>query len=143
MSQQDLFREFKRYLSGQKVGAKIANEVQLAKRFGVARGTIREVISHFTLLGVLERSAKRGTFMRMPAIKDISETLAFQLSVSGCSFEELKETRLLLEISIVPLLVRLMAPEQIDRLNELMIKWRRVLMILAWRTSWILIFMLH
>lgn len=114
-----LLKSFKDYISQLNVGDKLPNELTLCKEFNVSRGTIREVISHMRMLGILERTARKGTFVKAPSIKDISETLAFQLQVSGIGFEELKEMRLFLELSQLPLLIKLATPVAFDKLNTL------------------------
>ena len=45
------------------------------------------------------------------------ETLAFQLQIAGYGFEELKQTRLLLETAQIPLLIRRITPEMLEQLN--------------------------
>ncbi|MFA6291053.1 MAG: FCD domain-containing protein [Victivallales bacterium] len=114
-----LLNTVKKYITALNVGDKLPNELELAVKFKVSRGTLREIINHLTLLGVLERSTKRGTYVKAPTAGDIGETLSLQLQVAGVGFEELKETRLLLELAQVPLLIRLATPVLIDRLNSL------------------------
>ncbi len=114
-----LLKTVKKYITTLKIGDKLPNELELAAKFKVSRGTIREIISHLTLLGVLERCTKRGTFVKAPDAGDIGETLSLQLQIAGVGFEELKETRLFLELAQVPLLIKLATPVLIDRLNAL------------------------
>lgn len=114
-----LLKTVKKYITELKIGDKLPNELELAVKFKVSRGTIREIISHLTLLGVLERCTKRGTFVKAPDAADIGETLSLQLQIAGVGFEELKETRLFLELAQVPLLIKLATPASIDRLNAL------------------------
>ena len=114
-----LLKTVKKYITELKIGDKLPNELELAVKFKVSRGTIREIISHLTLLGVLERCTKRGTFVKAPDAADIGETLSLQLQIAGVGFEELKETRLFLEMAQIPLLIKLATPASIDRLNAL------------------------
>ena len=114
-----LLKTVKKYITTLKIGDKLPNELELAAKFKVSRGTIREIISHLTMLGLLERCTKRGTFVKAPDAADIGETLSLQLQIAGVGFEELKETRLFLELAQVPLLIKLATPVSIDRLNAL------------------------
>jgi len=114
-----LLKTVKQYITTLNVGDRLPNELELAAKFKVSRGTIREIINHLTLLGVLKRSTKRGTFVKAPSAGDIGETLSLQLQIAGVGFEELKETRLFLELAQVPLLIKLATPVMIDRLNSL------------------------
>lgn len=114
-----LLKAVKRYITSLSVGDKLPNELELAAKFKVSRGTLREIVNHLMMLGVLERSARRGTFVKAPTAGDIGETLSLQIQIAGVGFEELKETRLLLELAQVPLLIKLASPVMIDRLNSL------------------------
>lgn len=114
-----LLKYVKDYILELNVGDKLPNELTLCKKFNVSRGTMREVISHLRLLGILERSTRKGTFVKAPSIHEISETLALQLEIGGFGFEELKSMRLFLEVSQIPLLIQLVTPIAIDRLNTL------------------------
>jgi GntR family transcriptional repressor for pyruvate dehydrogenase complex len=122
-----LFESVKKYIATLNVGDKLPNELALSKKFMVSRGTIREIINHLRLLGVVERSTKRGTFVKVPSVADISETFAFQLQVAKVGFEELKAMRLFLELSQVPLLVKLATPVSIDQLNSLLDRMEKLI----------------
>lgn len=102
-----------------KPGDQLPGELELAKRFGVSRGTIREVISYLVLKGILERRTSRGTTLRSPKIGDIASELGFQLKLLNCGLQELKEAREILELSIVPSLITYATPTHIDRLVEI------------------------
>ena len=112
MNQFELLQRFQEYLlSGNlKPGDKLPGELELAEQFGVSRGTIREIIIHLSLLGILERTTRRGTFVRKATCIDVGRTLNFQLQTIGCSFEEMKATRLMLEAAQVKLLIQFATP---------------------------------
>ena len=125
MNQVELLRKFQKYILSEKFkpGNKLPGELQLAEIFNVSRGTIREIIIHLSLLGILERSTKRGTFVRKATYADVGQTLNFQLQTIGCSFEEMKATRLMLETAQVKLLIQYATPvklEELKMLNEKM-----------------------
>ena len=121
MNQFELLQRFQEYLlSGNlKPGDKLPGELELAEQFGVSRGTIREIIIHLSLLGILERTTRRGTFVRKATCIDVGRTLNFQLQTIGCSFEEMKATRLMLEAAQVKLLIQFATPAIIEELTEL------------------------
>ncbi len=120
-SQKELLESFQEYLrvEGFSPGDRLPNEIDLAERFGVSRGTLREVIIHLGFLGILERSARRGTYVKEPSISEIGGSLAMQFAVAGYGFEELKEARLALELSQVGVLIKRMTPSTLDQLTEL------------------------
>ncbi len=121
VNQFDLLQKFRDYLVAEKFvpGDRLPGEMELAERFGVSRGTIREIVIHLSLLGVLERSTKRGTFLRKATCVDVGRTLNFQLKTIGCSFDELKAARLLLEAGQAAQLVRLVTPAGLERLRAI------------------------
>ncbi len=115
-----LDEEFKAYLleNDFKPGSRLDNELQLAERFHVSRGSIREVLMHMQFLGVIERIKNKGTFIREFAYGKLEESMFFCFKFSGFSFEELKEARLYLELSIIPLIVRRITPEKAEELRQ-------------------------
>ncbi|WP_294432838.1 FCD domain-containing protein [uncultured Victivallis sp.] len=118
MIQRNLLKRFERYLieGGFQPGDKLPVEQDLAEHFGVARSTIREIIIHLCLQGVLERHPNRGTILTIPACESIGHDLAFQLHWLGCGCEELKAARLMLESTVAAEVIRCITPAQLDRL---------------------------
>ena len=121
MTQKELLSRIKQWLIAEnfQAGSRLPREVELAELFGVSRSSIREVVIHLCFLGILKRSTKRGTILCTPGCNDIGENLAFQLQIAGCGFEELKQARLFLETSQVPLLLQKITPAMLDHLQEL------------------------
>ncbi len=121
MAYSDLVERFEQYLidGGFRPGDKLPGELELAGIFNVSRGTIREIIVHFSLMGVLERKPNRGTVVTAPDIASIGRNLAFQMHYLGCGREELKATRLMLESAMIPEVLRCITPAQLDRLTTL------------------------
>ena len=121
-----LLESFKKYILTLSVGDKLPDEVSLAEKFNVSRGTIREVTSHLKQLGVIERGTKTGTFLKAPGVSEISETLSLQLQVAGVGFEELKAMRLFLEVGQISLIIQLATPMVVERLQSLVDEMERV-----------------
>lgn len=121
MVQRNLLERFERYLieGGFRPGDRLPVEQELAAQFGVARSTIREVIIHLSLQGVLERKPHRGTVLAVPSAESIGADLAFRLHWLGCGKEELKATRLMLESTVAAEVVRCITPAQLDRLEHI------------------------
>jgi GntR family galactonate operon transcriptional repressor len=116
----NLDADFKAYLIDNdfKPGSRLDNELELAERFRVSRGTIREVLMHLQSLGVIERIKNKGTFIREFTYDKLEESISFCFQFSGFGFEELKEARLYLELSIIPLVVKRITPEQAEQLKQ-------------------------
>lgn len=121
MVQRNLLERFERYLieGGFRPGDRLPVEQELAVQFGVARSTIREVVIHLTLQGVLERKPHRGTVLTVPAVESIGADLAFRLHWLGCGKEELKATRLMLECTVAAEVINCITPAQLDRLERI------------------------
>ena len=65
MNKTEILQKFREYLTGNGFGPgdKLPGEMELAEQFGISRGDIREVLMHFSHLGLLSRVKKRGTFI--------------------------------------------------------------------------------
>jgi DNA-binding FadR family transcriptional regulator len=77
-------------------GDKLPTEQEMAKSFGIARGSVREAVKIFNYLGVLESVAGRGTFVRERG--NISfELLTWAVILEQKDFAEMLRLRFLLE----------------------------------------------
>ncbi len=99
-------------------GDKLETEIELARRFKVSRGAMREVLMHFSQLGILERVKNKGTFVKEVSPEALEEYLSLCFQLSAFGFEELKEARFLVESLIVPLATRRLSPDMIERLKR-------------------------
>jgi GntR family galactonate operon transcriptional repressor len=120
----NLLEAFQAYLLELQAGAtpespvKLPGELELAKRFKVSRSAVREVLMHFQYLGILERTKNKGTFIHRLSTEKLEGVVSFCFQVSGLGFEELKEARLHLESAILPMLVKRLTPEGVQRLER-------------------------
>jgi len=101
-----------------KPGSKLENELELAERFNVSRNSMREVMTHFQFLGIIERTKNTGSFINQQSCGKLEEVVSFCFQLSGFGFEELKEARLHLEMAIIPLIIRRATPETIAKLKD-------------------------
>jgi DNA-binding FadR family transcriptional regulator len=117
---QPLVKDFERYLLEEQATAdgKLESEVELAGRFKVSRSCMREVLTHFQLLGVVERTRNRGSYVRQLAYEKLEDVMSFCFQISGFGFEELKEARLQMEQAILPLIAKRLGPQGAERLRE-------------------------
>ncbi len=108
MSNSDLFENVKAYLvdSGLKPGDTIESEVDLAKRFGVSRHQIRNVLGSMVQAGIIERTRRRGTVIRDFDTGVLSNNIRFHFEVAQFDIAEFKEARILVERAILPLAVK-------------------------------------
>ena len=117
----ELLKRFEQYILENefKPGDRLPGEVELAVHFGVSRGTLREVIGYLVLKGILERRTSQGTLLRLPDVEDIAHDLAFQMKLLNCGREELKASREILELSIIPGVIQYATPAHLDRLTSI------------------------
>lgn len=117
---QKLFEQFEDYLinSGFTTGDVIPGEVELAEKFRTSRGTIREVIQHYAQLGLLKRVKKKGTVLQSLDDENLQHSFSFCLKMGGFYFEELKETRILLEGAIAPFALQRITPATLEKLER-------------------------
>lgn len=117
---QRLLEQFEEYLtqSGFAIDDVIPSELELAEKFGTSRGAIREVIQHYAQLGLLKRVKKRGTVLQALNDEKLNHSFSFCLKMGGFYFEELKETRLLLESAIAPYILQRISPATLNKLEQ-------------------------
>ncbi|WP_282607946.1 GntR family transcriptional regulator [Pelagibius sp. Alg239-R121] len=80
-----------------KPGQQLPSEVELAERFGVAPGTVRQAITRLVDEGMLERQQGRGTFVRRP---DFSSSFFRFFRFQGQDGEQLTPESKILKRSI-------------------------------------------
>ena len=126
---QQLFEQFEDYLinSGFTTDEVIPSEQELAEKFCTSRGAIREVIQHYAQLGLLKRVKKRGTVLQTLKDEKLNHSFCFCLKMGGFCFEELKETRLLLECAIAPLILQRISPMTLEKLEQNLAQQEKVL----------------
>lgn len=119
MSSSGLFERIKAYLieSDLKPGDTIESEVDLAKRFGVSRHQIRNVLGSMVQAGIIERTPRRGTVIRNFDTGSLSSHIRFQFEVAQFDIAEFKEARILVERAILPLAVRRITASQLGKIE--------------------------
>ena len=100
------------------VGAKLPNEYELADRFGVSRGTIREAVKLLVSRGVLRVKHGSGTYVAslMPLKADPLGLDAIEDRIQLAL--DLTDVRLMLEPAIAELAARNRTEEEAQRLTE-------------------------
>ena len=86
-----------------KPGMRLPSERDLAERFRVGRGYIREAIKRLEFFGILETVPKRGTVVARIGVRALEGLIANMLRVDPSDFRALFETRAILETHSVEL----------------------------------------
>lgn len=115
-----LFERVRDYLlaGGVRPGDRIPPEVELAAHFGVSRYRIRTVLGALAHMGLLERTARRGTVIRAPDQAGLSEQILFQFNVGAFDVAEYMEARAVIECAVLPLAVMRASPVLLRRMEE-------------------------
>lgn len=85
-------------------GDSIPKEVELAEAMGVSRTAIREAISRFKTLGIIESRKNRGMVITKPDVFNNMQRVLDSQLLDGHTMQEIFEMRLVLEMGIIDLL---------------------------------------
>ena len=78
-------------------GSKLPPERELAKRFKVNRGSIRQALKALDVMGVVYQRVGDGTYLTNDASTTLGAPLDFLILVDGITFQELFEARRIVE----------------------------------------------
>ena len=124
-SAQEAIRE---YVLGNNLSAgdALPGEMELARRLGISRNSVREAIRSLESLGVLEARRGRGVFVREFSFDPVLEGLAYGLMFQLREVEELLDIRCVLETGMVERAIASLDAEAlgdiratVDRMGEL------------------------
>lgn len=106
-------------------GDPIPKEMELAEAMGVSRTAIREAISRFRTLGIIESRKNRGMIITRPDIlSNMQKVLTPQL-LDGDTMKEIFEMRLVLEMGIADILFLRKNDESLKELEDIVEKEER------------------
>ena len=96
------------------VGQRIPTEPELMEMFQVSRNTIREAIQSLTGAGILEIKQGDGTYVRAPN----RFCANMKKKYAQVSFDDIRETRNCLEVTIAGLAALRREPEDLNRIRQ-------------------------
>ncbi len=103
-------------------GDSIPKEMELAKALGVSRTSVREALSRFKTLGIIESKKNRGMIITHPDILyNMERVIDLQLLDKG-TIKDIFELRLVLEIGIADLLFLRKTDSDLKKLEEIVEK---------------------
>jgi len=106
-------------------GDRIPKEIELAEAMGVSRTAIREALSRFKTLGIIESKKNRGMVITRPDILgNLHRVLDPQL-LDGETMKEIFEMRLVLEIGIADILFLRKNAANLEKLEAIIEKEER------------------
>jgi GntR family transcriptional repressor for pyruvate dehydrogenase complex len=121
MDEESLFRDIHRHLLKQRQsGERIDTEMQLADRFHVSRYHVRQALAKLSLLGIIERTKKKGITVKSVEPENLSKRLESQLQVFDYDPFELSEARLLIDSNVLSLTARRIVPATLGSLGRIL-----------------------
>lgn len=103
-------------------GDPIPKEIELAEAMGVSRTAIREAISRFRMLGIIESRRNRGMIITRPDFLGNMHRVMNPKLLDGETMKEIFEMRLVIEMGIGDLLFIRKTTKSLDQLEEIVTK---------------------
>ena len=104
-------------------GAALPPEAQLADDMGVGRSSVREAVRALQSLGIVEARQGDGLYVREYNFDPVYETVQYGMRTDTTTQLELTQIRVLLESAAIEAAVERITPEQLDALDQLMVRW--------------------
>lgn len=102
-----------------KPGDALPTENELAQALGVSRNVVREALSRFRMLGLIETRKKRGMVMSNPDVLGAFEKVLDPLIMDHVTLQDIFELRLVLEMGLADLLYIRKTDKAIDELEQI------------------------
>lgn len=102
-----------------KPGDPLPTELELAAALGVSRNVVREALSRFKMLGIIETKKKTGMVISNPDIVGTFQKVLTPEIMDETTLQDLFELRLVLELGIADLLFIHKTPKDIEELEDI------------------------
>ncbi|WP_298716589.1 GntR family transcriptional regulator [Chitinophaga sp.] len=102
-----------------KPGDPLPTELELAAALGVSRNVVREALSRFKMLGIIETKKKTGMVISNPDIVGTFQKVLTPEIMDEATLQDLFELRLVLELGIADLLFIHKTPKDIEELEDI------------------------
>src|SRR6476620_11507457 len=100
----------------------LPKEIELAKALGVSRTALREALSRFKTLGIIESKKNKGMTLTFPDLFINMERVMSPKLLDDQTMRDIFELRLVLEIGICELLFKRKTTQNLDELKEIVEK---------------------
>ncbi|MCG8310871.1 MAG: GntR family transcriptional regulator [Cytophagales bacterium] len=108
-----------------KIGDALPKEMELAEALGVSRNVIREALSRFRMLGLIESRKKRGMILTSPNILGGMERVLHPKFMDKKSLMDIFKLRLVLEMGMSDLLFIYKTDQDIKDLERIIAKKKK------------------
>jgi len=103
-------------------GDPLPKEIEIAKALGVSRTAVREAISRFRMLGIIESRKNRGMIITRPDVLNNMERVMDPKLLDGETMKDIFEMRLVIELGLGEVLFRRKTPESLNKLEKIVEK---------------------
>ena len=102
-------------------GDRFPSERELSQTFGVSRVTVRDALRVLEVMGLVEIrvGSAGGAFVTVPSPEIVGEGLVNMMSLRGIDHAQLAETRAMLELAVLDLVLVRITDEEIEELRDL------------------------
>lgn len=107
---------------GFKPGDVLPRELDLAAALGVSRNVVREALSRFKMLGIVESKKKRGMVLAMPDVTVAFEKVTDPYLLDKASKNDLFELRLILELGMTDVLFIRKSEHHVKELEDIIVR---------------------
>ena len=98
---------------------RVPSETELAKMFGVSKGTVGEALALLEHMGLVTRKVGSGTYISQMPRSTLSDSIGRFLMVKSCTDEDLMWFREILEPEIAALAARNAATKDLNKLKKI------------------------
>jgi len=99
-------------------GARLPAEREMASNLNVSRGSLRQVLKMLEIMGVVSQRVGDGTYLNAAAPAILAEPMEFLILLDGISFEELMDSRQIVEPELAARAAARATPEQLATLRD-------------------------
>jgi DNA-binding FadR family transcriptional regulator len=100
-------------------GDALPKEIELAQALGVSRTAVREAISRFKMLGIIESKKNRGMVITRPDVLNNMQRVMNPKLLDGDTMKDMFEMRLVIEMGLADILFLRKTDEKILKLEEI------------------------
>jgi GntR family transcriptional regulator, transcriptional repressor for pyruvate dehydrogenase complex len=114
----EVMRSLESLIAKSPPGHQLPTEAELCREFGVSRTSVRAAIQRLAERGYLSVEVGRGTFVRLPDPRRLSEQLGLLIRLDGDSYWSITEARRVVETEIAGLAAARRTRQALDAMRE-------------------------